>query len=50
MANGKEWTEADFKDYQSGKRLQEKINCMNALTAYRLELKKLEKLGLLKRR
>lgn len=42
MENGREWTEDDFKDFDSWKRLQAKVNCINAIMAYRMALENLE--------
>ena len=47
MENGKGWTDADFRSFDSWKRLEEKINCMNAITAYRMSMEKLRELGIL---
>ena len=46
MENGKSWTEADFRAFDSWKRLQAKVDCMNAITAYRLSMEKLKELGI----
>lgn len=47
MDNKQEWknSTADQAQYN-----ESKINCMNALMVYRLEMEKLEKLGLVKKK
>lgn len=47
MENGKGWTEADFRAFDSWKRLEAKINCMNAITAYRMSMEKIREMGIM---
>lgn len=46
MESGRVWTEADFRSFDSWKRLQAKVQCLNAITAYRLSMEKLKELGI----
>lgn len=37
---------SDFKDFDSWKRIEAKIKCINAITAYKLAVEKLRALGM----
>jgi hypothetical protein len=47
MEQGKrEMKASDFKDFDSWKRIEAKVKCINAITAYKLSIEKLRALGM----